>query len=187
MPLNFLLSTATVRRGTAFKDTNGSTRVSITPGDNELFLFIPIDDTDKSMHDVSSAFRKKYNLIDEKICDLLIYYRNEQKLRFIFVETKGSHEDGALSQLENTCNHFLSDNDFKEYRRKLDEYRKYIPTQDIKIVLLCVFNSGKVINTTTNKNLKKLGEKLQNRHNISVTALPVSGKSLDTVASFIRT
>ena len=102
MPFN-LLVTQCFLQGTAFEDTGDSPRISVSPDKTrEKIIFFRIDEDG----DTNSPFRIAYNMNHdgERICDLIIYYKNlntgEQYL--VLTETKGTDFDRSADQLINT-------------------------------------------------------------------------------------
>lgn len=115
MPFNMLVVSC-YHQGTSFHDSGDSPKISIAPKrDIEKIVFFRIDDSGK----IQTPFRQYFsmNRDNEKICDLLIFYKNlkTQKDYLILAETKGEEFEEAADQIINTYkkmtkNHFFCDN-----------------------------------------------------------------------------
>lgn len=102
MPFD-LLVTSCFHQGTKFKDDGNSPEITLTPDPSrEQIIIFRVDE---SGH-MDTPFRKAYNMDHEgeKICDLLVYYKNldTKKKYLVLTELKGTDFDGAADQIINT-------------------------------------------------------------------------------------
>ena len=114
MPFNLLMTHCLVN-GTSWNDSSTSPKISFEPKSNEKIFFFSID-VDKEV-DPRYQFRKHYNLVNENICDLIIYYINfkEGRRLLLFTEIKGKDLNHAHKQLETTYNAVINHGDFDDF------------------------------------------------------------------------
>jgi hypothetical protein len=98
MPFNTLMLNCLIHK-TSFGESG--CKVSIRKESNESILFFNIDEKSNP----ESTFRKALN-IRGKMCDLAVYYSNDNQKILCFVELKGCHIEDAVEQVENTYLHF---------------------------------------------------------------------------------
>jgi hypothetical protein len=97
MPFNSLCL-ACLSPKTNFTESGG--HVSIRKQSDECVLFFVVD---PSSNRVSTA--REDLTINGKICDLVVYYRKDDKSVICLVETKGSNVARAVQQVKNTYDH----------------------------------------------------------------------------------
>lgn len=103
MPFNTLLLSGCLLPGeTSFGESGG--KVRIQPKSGETVLFFSIDDQSNS----NCGFRQILGINQEnmKICDLIIFYANNNQRIICFVELKGSDLKTAVQQVINTYESF---------------------------------------------------------------------------------
>lgn len=166
MPFNMLV-TSCYLQGTSYKDSDPhSPKISLKLANNskERVLFFVIDEKSNP----KSKFREFFGMEEpgEKICDLLVYYSNDDngENSLIITETKGSDFDSAADQIINTFKKLHSDLKFcnNNYCKKL------------KLKACCVSNRGKIVGMDDKK--KKAKDKV-------IKATSLSKKSCDFINS----
>ena len=153
MPFN-LLVTSCFHQGTTFKDENDSPRIVLNVDSNREKIILFRIDEDGHMN---TPFRIAYNMNDDgdKICDLLVYYKNLSSGEHFLVltETKGKKFDDAANQIINTYKKMGLNNSLR--------HKKYC--EDIDIRVCCV---SKRLNKYTNTDAKQAKGKIINTINI---------------------
>jgi len=151
MPFNMLVISC-FHQGTSFQDSGDSPKISISPKKEiEKIAFFRIDDEGR----IQTPFRQyfKMNQDSEKICDLLIFYKNlrSQKNFMILAETKGEEFDEAADQIINTYKKITQNHAFCG-----DSH-----CQNLNIRTCCVSKKlNKYTNTDAKKAKKKIIEKI---------------------------
>lgn len=132
-----MLVTSCYIQGTSFKDNPDSVQISISlenPNSERLMFFV-IDESSNP----KSQFRKFFdmNRSNESICDLLIYYtdNNTGENLLVITESKGTDFDKAADQIINTYSKLKSKEEFcnNNYCKRLT------------LKACCVSKRGKVV------------------------------------------